>query len=101
MQKRTSVWLVMLNGRCATERGPRTAFQRREKMRARFFAVKFALALQFLPVAAQLAFAQPQDVLPPIQHGTIAISLQAVATGMSAPDYGINPPGDSSRLFVL
>jgi len=39
--------------------------------------------------------------LPAIQNGSIAIQLQAVATGMAAPDYGINPPGDKSRLFVL
>jgi glucose/arabinose dehydrogenase len=39
--------------------------------------------------------------LPPIQTGGIGILLQAVATGMSAPDYGISPPGDKTRLFVL
>jgi glucose/arabinose dehydrogenase len=50
---------------------------------------------------ASSARAQSQDVLPPIQHGTIAIHLDPVATGMSAPDYGISPPGDTSRLFVL
>src|SRR5207244_4818177 len=30
-----------------------------------------------------------------------SVQLDAVATGMAAPLYGINPPGDSSRLFVL
>jgi glucose/arabinose dehydrogenase/plastocyanin len=39
--------------------------------------------------------------LPPIQPGSIAILLQAVATNMSAPLYGISPPGDRTRLFVL
>lgn len=39
--------------------------------------------------------------LAPIPTGSIAINLLAVATGMSAPDYGISPPGDKSRLFVL
>jgi glucose/arabinose dehydrogenase/plastocyanin len=39
--------------------------------------------------------------LPPIQTGSIAIQLKAVATGMAAPDYGIGPPGDKTRLFVL
>jgi hypothetical protein len=39
--------------------------------------------------------------LPPIPTGSIAISLLAVATGMSAPDYGISPPGDKARLFLL
>jgi plastocyanin/glucose/arabinose dehydrogenase len=39
--------------------------------------------------------------LAPIQNGSIALQLQAVATGMSAPLYGISPPGDKTRLFVL
>jgi len=39
--------------------------------------------------------------LPPITNGNIAIFLQPVATGMAAPLYGISPPGDSNRLFVL
>jgi glucose/arabinose dehydrogenase len=42
-----------------------------------------------------------QDVLPDIQRGTIAINLNPIATGMSAPLYGFSPPGDTSRLFVL
>jgi len=41
------------------------------------------------------------DYLPSIQKGTISIQLTPVATGMSAPLYGISPPGDTSRLFVL
>ncbi len=41
------------------------------------------------------------SVLPDIERGTIAISLNPIATGLSAPLYGISPPGDSSRLFVL
>jgi glucose/arabinose dehydrogenase len=39
--------------------------------------------------------------LPDIQHGNIAVHLEAVATGLSAPDYAISPPGDLNRLFVL
>src|SRR6185369_13292785 len=39
--------------------------------------------------------------LPPITNGTIPILLQAVATGLAAPDYAISPPGDFSRLFVV
>jgi glucose/arabinose dehydrogenase len=38
--------------------------------------------------------------LPDIERGDIAIHLNPIATGMSAPLYGINPPGDD-RLFVL
>src|SRR5881394_2070431 len=39
--------------------------------------------------------------VPAIQRGNIAIGLTPVATGMSAPDYAISPPGDTHRLFVL
>lgn len=39
--------------------------------------------------------------LAPIQRGDIGIRLQAVATGLGAPDYGFSPPGDTERLFVI
>src|SRR5436190_13069183 len=39
--------------------------------------------------------------LPSITNGSIAILLKPVATGMAAPDYAINPPGDTNRLFVV
>jgi glucose/arabinose dehydrogenase len=44
--------------------------------------------------------------LPPIQHGTITIQLTPVplapgAPAVAAPDYAINPPGDSTRMFVI
>jgi glucose/arabinose dehydrogenase len=42
-----------------------------------------------------------QDVLPPIPKGNIPIILETVASGLAAPLYGINPPNDSNRLFVL
>ena len=51
-------------------------------------------------VAAEKANAQ-QDVLPSIPKGTISVNLQTVASGLGAPDYGINAPGDTNRLFVL
>jgi glucose/arabinose dehydrogenase len=41
------------------------------------------------------------QVLPDIQRGTIAVSLNPIATGMSAPLYGVSAPGDTNRLFVL
>jgi glucose/arabinose dehydrogenase len=53
---------------------------------------------------ALLAICSPvfaDHILPAIEHGDIAIRLRPVATGMAAPLYGINPPGDTSRLFVL
>jgi glucose/arabinose dehydrogenase len=39
--------------------------------------------------------------LPAVPKGNIAINLQPVATGMSAPLWGFHPPGETSRLFVL
>jgi glucose/arabinose dehydrogenase len=45
--------------------------------------------------------AQANHILPGITHGDIAIGLQAVATGLSAPDYATFAPGDSSRLYVV
>ncbi|MFO1512197.1 MAG: PQQ-dependent sugar dehydrogenase [Verrucomicrobiota bacterium] len=39
--------------------------------------------------------------LPAITNGNIAILLQPVATGLAAPLYGISPPDDTHRLFVL
>ena len=52
-------------------------------------------------VAPTTSLAQPLDYLPSIPKGTIAVRLRTVATGMAAPDYGISPPGDTSRLFVV
>ena len=57
-----------------------------------------ALALMTLAAAAQ---AQPADLLPSIARGTIAVRLQPIATGLSAPDYAISAPGDPSRLYVV
>ncbi len=54
--------------------------------------------------AAALALAGEagaQSNLNPIPKGDIAIHLDAIVTGMSAPDYAISAPGDLSRLFVL
>jgi glucose/arabinose dehydrogenase len=39
--------------------------------------------------------------LPAITNGEIGLFLQTIATGLSAPLYGISPSGDHSRLFVL
>ena len=44
---------------------------------------------------------QALPYIPAIPQGDIAIQLKPIATGMAAPDYGISPPGDTSRLFVV
>jgi hypothetical protein len=59
----------------------------------------FMLGLATVALASQ-AWAQVGP-LPDIQHGTIAVHLTAIATNLGAPDYGINPPGDPTRLFVI
>ena len=40
-------------------------------------------------------------LLPSIPKGNIAITLDPIVTGLGAPDYAINAPGDPARLFVL
>ena len=45
--------------------------------------------------------AQANHILPAIEPGNIAVLLNPVATGLAAPDYAINAPGDTSRLFVV
>ena len=38
---------------------------------------------------------------PELTNGAISLFLLPVATNMAAPDYGISPPGDTHRLFVV
>jgi glucose/arabinose dehydrogenase len=52
-------------------------------------------------VAVTPALAGALPFLPAIERGDIAVNLRPLATGLSAPLYGINPPGDTSRLFIL
>jgi len=64
------------------------------------------MANKFLSMAGAAALAiageaWAQTGLPPIPKGDISIHLQAIATGMGAPDYAFSPPGDLSRLFVV
>ena len=61
------------------------------------------LRLSVVPLLALGAGAvQAQQVLlPPIDHGDIAVHLDAVATGLGAPDYATYAPGDPTRLYVV
>jgi glucose/arabinose dehydrogenase len=52
-------------------------------------------------VAAEATLHAQLNYLPSIPQGTITIGLAPVATGLGAPLYGVSPPGDASRLFVL
>lgn len=38
---------------------------------------------------------------PEVTNGTFSVFLLPIATNMSAPLYGMSPPGDTHRLFVL
>jgi len=62
-----------------------------------------AWCVLILVVAASLTatMARALPFLPAIEHGDVAVRLKPVATGLAAPLYGTNPPGDTSRLFVL
>ncbi len=68
-------------------------------MKRRQQAALVAVALGMFLNCGERVHALP--FLPAITKGTIAIQLQPVATGLGAPDYGVSPPGDTSRLFVL
>src|SRR5215204_5291608 len=57
------------------------------------------LILLLLTNATSRVLALP--FIPAIPKGDIAIQLNPIATGLGAPDYGISPAGDTSRLFVI
>src|SRR5690242_20366533 len=61
---------------------------------------RFGFGLVMFAIGPTTLLAQ-LNYLPSIPQGTISIGLQPVATGLGAPLYGISPPGDTSRLFVL
>lgn len=61
----------------------------------------FALCLALLLVASWALLSRADHILPAITTGNIAVHLQPIATGMAAPLYGISPPSDTTRLFVL
>lgn len=68
-------------------------------MKRRQMAALMAVSLGVFLYGGERIIALP--FLPAITKGNIAIQLQPVATGLGAPDYGISPPGDTSRLFIL
>ncbi|MBC8107097.1 MAG: PQQ-dependent sugar dehydrogenase [Anaerolineae bacterium] len=61
------------------------------------FALRSGVAFVALTVVTRID-AAPLD---PIPRGDIAIQLNTIASGMGAPLYGTNAPGDTNRLFVL
>ena len=61
----------------------------------------YAVLVSLLPFGTWASIAIADHILPAVEHGDIAVRLQPVATGLAAPLYGINPPGDTDRLFIL
>ena len=51
-------------------------------------------------IRGQVAPVPLGDPLPPIPAGTVHVELQTVATGLTAPNWGTQAPGDADRLFV-
>jgi glucose/arabinose dehydrogenase len=68
-------------------------------MTCRSLSTLFHIVLGYVLYCVSIASAQ--GPLPDIPRGDIAIRLLPVATGLGAPDYGISPPGDTERLFVV
>ena len=60
---------------------------------------RFVLSIGIGAVVTAQAFAEPY--LPAIPKGDIGITLQTIATGLGAPNYGFSAPGDFERLFVV
>jgi glucose/arabinose dehydrogenase len=56
----------------------------------------FGLATTSAPVNFSIARYTPE-----VTNGAFSVFLLPVATNMSAPLYGVSPPGDTHRLFVL
>lgn len=66
--------------------------------------MKFSTKNALLGALVALGFgpaAHTAPLLPAIERGDIAVRLQVITSGLSAPDYAINAPGDNSRLYVV
>src|SRR3990170_6758469 len=61
----------------------------------------WSVLIVVIVVSHWASVARADHILPAITNGDIAVRLLPIATGMAAPLYGISPPGDTSRLFVL
>ena len=69
----------------------------------RRFRATLALCVLALAAAVPSATAQGLDdpIPQPIRKGGVHIRLEAVATGLTAPNWGVPAPGDADRLFVV
>ncbi len=71
-------------------------------MRFTLTRIAFFLFALGITLTGSTYFAQAQDELlaDPIRKGGAPIKLETIATGLTAPNWGIYAPGDSQRLFV-
>jgi glucose/arabinose dehydrogenase len=68
----------------------------------RFLSVVALCALVLMTPGSSVV-AQPLDnpIPRPIRKGGVPVRLEPVATGLTAPNWGISAPGDDGRLFVV
>src|SRR5919106_172318 len=68
----------------------------------RFLATGTVCALVLAATVAPAAGQALEDPIPePIKTGGVHVRLEAVATGLTAPNWGVSAPGDPDRLFVV
>src|ERR687892_1540680 len=68
----------------------------------RFLATGTVCALVLAATVAPAAGQALEDPIPePIKTRGVHVRLEAVATGLTAPNWGVSAPGDPDRLFVV
>jgi glucose/arabinose dehydrogenase len=67
----------------------------------RYLASALVLALCYAPGAALARDGLSDPIERDIQQGRIQVALQAIATGLVAPTWGISAPGVPGTLFVV
>jgi glucose/arabinose dehydrogenase len=70
-------------------------------MRAQRIVVAGLTALTLVVSSAAVALATHDDVIPePIPASDVAVGFDTVADGFTTPLWGINAPGDPSRIYI-
>jgi len=67
-------------------------------MKISIFAFSMVLTIAALPRAFSQGLENP--IPKPVSPSGTTVQLETVATGLTAPNWGIAAPGDSRRLFV-
>jgi glucose/arabinose dehydrogenase len=88
-------WVVADHSGLAAREG---GFHKMKRLLSVVASCALLLATPVSPVGAQAL----DDPIPrPIRKGGIQVRLETVATGFTAPNWGISAPGDTDRLFVV